>query len=129
MQLLLLQTKRFHLQSAETARLLRSIVNNCNIEDLFPNHDWTQHGQESAAAAYHSLAALFIKLQDTEAAMECLAFSDQLEDSPRSLALKGLIAIEKGETLAAVANMVSSLQQYESRKKRAFGTLSTFYTK
>jgi hypothetical protein len=46
-----------------------------------------------------------------------LKLSDQLEDSPRSLALKGIIAFDRGETLGAVANLVSSLQQYELRKK------------
>lgn len=104
------------LDNPALARCLNLAINSCNIEDLFPHHAWAQHGEESAAASYHTLAALFIRLNDTDSAMECLAFSDKLEDSPRSLALKGMIAMSRGETLGAVANIVSSLQQYEIRK-------------
>jgi len=99
------------------ARLLGYAVNSCNIEDLFPDHAWRQHEEESAAACYHTLAALFIRLGDIETARECLQFSDQLEDSPRSQALKALISFAEGETLGAVANLISSLQQYEVRKR------------
>ena len=106
----------YSLDESEKSQLLEFIVNNSNIEDLFPNHAWKEHGEESAAACYHTLAALFLKLNRIDAALECLAFSDRLEDSPRSLALKALIAANKGETLGAVANMVSSLQEYEKRK-------------
>lgn len=107
------------LSESERARLMRIIVSNCNIEELFPNYAWNEWDQESAAAAYHSLAAHFIRLGDTNSALECLGLSDHLEDSPRSLALKGLIAMKQGEQLTAVANMVSSLQQYEIRKKQS----------
>ena len=99
------------------ASCLKVLANSSNIEDLFPHHDWITHEKESAAAAYHTMAALFLRVGDTASSMECLKLSDQLEDSPRSLALKGLIAIDRGEILGAVANMVSSLQQYEIRKK------------
>ncbi|MFM1846799.1 MAG: hypothetical protein RL417_273 [Pseudomonadota bacterium] len=105
------------LSQTRMAALLKTVVNNCNIEDLFPQHAWKEHQEESAAAAYHSLAALFVRFGDTDSALECLSLSDQLEDSPRSLALKGIIAFDRGETLGAVANLVSSLQQYELRKK------------
>ncbi len=101
----------------EVAACLRAVVDNTAIEELFPAHPWSAHQQESAAASYHTLAATFLKLGDIDAAQECVRISDGLEDSPRSLALKGLIAIERGETLGAVANMVSSLTQYEQRKK------------
>jgi hypothetical protein len=100
------------------ARCLSKAVESINIEELFPHHAWAAHREESAAASYHTLAASFIKLGDSESALECLTLGDQFEDSPRSLALKGLIAVDRGETLAAVANMVSSLQQYEIRKKQ-----------
>ena len=100
------------------AKLLNYIVNSCNIEDLFPQHEWDKFGEESAAASYHTLAALFYKLKDIEDAKECLSFSDKLEDSPRSLALRALIAMQDGESLGAVANLISSLQCYEARKKR-----------
>lgn len=103
--------------SAERARLLRAVIEQTNIEELFPQHAWSAHQAESAAASYHSLAALFIKLGDASSAAECIKLSENFEDSPRALALKGIIAREKGEMLGAVANMVSSLQQYEERKK------------
>ena len=102
---------------SEQARVLSLAVNSFNIEELFPNHAWEEHSEESAAAAYHTLAAIFIRLGDYASAEQCLSFSDRLEDSPRSLALKAIIALAQGETLGAVANMVSSLQQYEQRKK------------
>lgn len=87
-----------------------------NIEDMFPNHPWQTHGEESAAASYHTLAAIFIRLGSLEPAQSCLQLSEGLEASPRALALKGLLALRRGEILGAVANMVSSLQQYEERK-------------
>jgi hypothetical protein len=99
------------------AQILRHAVNSVNIEEIFPNHAWSAHGNECAAACYHTLSAQFIRLSDMESALECLSLSDQLEDSPRSLALRGLIALGQGETLQAVANMVSSLQEYEKRKE------------
>jgi hypothetical protein len=98
------------------ARMLRSITAQVNIEDLFPSHSWEDYEEESAAAAYHALAALFVRFGDLEAAADCLKISDKFEDSPRSLALKAMIAQIRGETLGAVANMVASLQSYEMRK-------------
>jgi tetratricopeptide (TPR) repeat protein len=105
--------------NTQKANILRHTINSLNIEELFPNHAWSVHGNECAAACYHTLSAQFIKLGDLDSALECLSLSDQLEDSPRSLALRGLIALGKGETLQAVANMVSSLQEYEKRKEDA----------
>lgn len=99
------------------SRLLSYAVGSINIEDLFPTHPWDQHEEESAAACFHTLAAHFIRYGDLKAAEECLSFSDRLEDSPRALALRGLISKQNGETLGAVANLVSSLQGYESRKR------------
>lgn len=106
------------MSATATARCLSKAVESLNIEELFPHHAWGAHREESAAASYHSLAAMFIRLGDTDSALQCLSLGDQFEDSPRSLALKGIIALDRGETLAAVANMVSSLQQYEVRKKQ-----------
>jgi hypothetical protein len=108
---------RFIIGRSAQARCLRLLVNNSNIEEIFPHHAWAAHRDESAAASYHTLAAMFLRYGDANSALECLGLGDRFEDSPRSLALKGLIALERGETLTAVANMVSSLQQYESRKK------------
>lgn len=107
------------LANSQWASILRHLVASANIEELFPSLAWSAHSKESAAAAYHSLTALFIKFGDVVAANECIALSDNFEDSPRALALRGMIAMMEGETLAAVANMVSSLQQYEISKNGA----------
>lgn len=96
--------------------LLQCAVDSCNIEELFPFHPWDRFERESAAACYHTIAAMFVRFGNTDAALDAIALSDEFEDSPRSLALKGMIAKLRGETLGAVANMVSSLQQYELRK-------------
>jgi hypothetical protein len=105
------------LSPAAKARCLQTAVDGMNIEELFPNHNWSKFSQESAAAAYHSLAALFLRFQDPDTAMQCLTCSERLEESPRFFALQGLIQCAQGETLGAVANLVSSLQCYEARKK------------
>lgn len=98
------------------ARILKAAVDAFNVEELFPKHNWVSFSQESAAASYHSIAALFLRLGDTESAAECLDCSERLEESPRYFALQGLIHLQKGETLGAVASFVSSLQCYEARK-------------
>jgi hypothetical protein len=105
------------LTNSQKANLLSYAISSANIEDLFPNYAWKDHEQESAAACFHTLAAHFIRLNDYKSAEECLSMSDQLEDSPRSLALRAMICKEQGQTLGAVANLVSSLQQYEDRKR------------
>jgi hypothetical protein len=103
--------------SAEArARCLSTAVDAFNIEEMFASHNWESFSNEAAAASYHSLAALFLKFGDTASAIQCLHCSEMLEESPRYFALKGLIQQAKGETLGAVANLVSSLQCYESRK-------------
>jgi hypothetical protein len=105
------------LSLAAKARSLHYAVDAMNIEELFPNHNWKTFSQESAAAAYHSLAALFLRFQDADKAAQCLSCCERLEESPRYFALQGLIQRAQGETLGAVANFVSSLQCYEARKK------------
>ena len=114
-----LQATKFAQSISKTAatRCLSEAIECCNIEELFPKYAWSTHQAESAAACYHNLAAAFIKLGDTDSALEALALGDSLEDSPRSLALKAIIAKIKGETLEAIANIISSLQQYELRKR------------
>jgi hypothetical protein len=99
------------------ANLLRATVEAMNIEELFPQHAWREFSKESAAAAYHTLAALFLRFGDADAATQSLQCSERLEESPRFFALLGLIQQSQGETLGAVANFVSSLQCYEARKK------------
>ena len=98
------------------ARILKTSIDAFNIEELFPSHNWISYSQESAAASYHSIAALFLRFGDPESAAECLDCSERLEESPRYFALQGLIHQQKGETLGAVASFVSSLQCYEARK-------------
>lgn len=105
------------LSKSAKARCLRCAADAMNIEEMFPNHNWTTYSQESAAASYHSLSAMFLSLGDTDSAAQCLSCSEQLEESPRYFALQGLIQEAQGETLGAVANLVSSLQCYEARKK------------
>lgn len=104
------------LTNAAKGRCLQMAIDGLNIEELFPQHNWKSFSQESAAASYHSLAALFLRFQDPESAAQCLACSEKLEESPRYFALQGLIQQAQGETLGAVANLVSSLQCYEARK-------------
>jgi hypothetical protein len=104
------------LSNAAKARCLRAAIDGMNIEELFPKHDWRSFSEESAAASYHSLAALFLHFQDPNSAAQCLACSEKLEESPRYFALQALIQQAQGETLGAVANLVSSLQCYEARK-------------
>ena len=98
--------------------LMKGAVAQIHIEAYFPEHPWATHKEESLAACYHTLAALFIRLNDLDAAHECLDLSSTYEDSPRALALKAILAKLEGQTLGAVANMVSSLQQYEQRKAK-----------
>lgn len=97
--------------------VIQNMLKLCAIEEMFPEHPWEHFEAESGAAAYHSLAALFLRCGDLEHATSCLNLSDNLEDSPRSLALRALIDAQKGELLGAVANMVASLQGYENRKE------------
>jgi hypothetical protein len=104
------------LSNSAKARCLQLAIDGMNIEELFPRHNWKAFSEESAAASYHSLAALFLRFQDPESAAQCLACSEKLEESPRYFALQGLIQQAQGETLGAVANLVSSLQCYEARK-------------
>ena len=105
------------LTGPECARCLRAVVEAFNIEDLFPAHPWGKFQEESLAASYHTLAALFLRLADYDSAEEVLVQADQLEDSPRSLALKGIICARKGDWLNSAANLIASLQQYESRMR------------
>lgn len=105
------------LSTTERAVLLRFLLANCNLEEIFPNNPWSEHPEESAALCFHRLAGLFMNLEDPRSASDCLDRSDQFEDSPRSLAIKGIICEQDGRTLEAVAQLVSSLQKYEIRKK------------
>ena len=114
------------LSNAQMARCLHAAIDSLNIEELFPQHNWASFSKESAAAAYHSLAALFLRFGDQNASSQCLDCSQRLEESPRYFALKGLLQNASGETLGAVANLVSSLQMYEERKASSGSHYITF---
>ena len=101
------------LTSANKSFILKALLHLRNIEEIFPSLDWETGEVKTAAYAYQRLASCFLDYEDAGAAMECLTLSEQFEESGRSFALRGVIASSKGDTLAAVANMVSSLQQYE----------------
>ena len=103
--------------NSERIACLKQLIDLANIEEIFPNLPWKSNEKESAAVSYQSLAAQFIRLGDDETALECLGLSDEFEESPRSFALRGLVCSNRGEKLSAVANMVSSLQQYEVQKR------------
>lgn len=113
----LTNSSKLTLTVEEQSQALSAILASHNIEELFPNLDWQRHSKESAALGYQNIAACFIKLKEIDKAYDCLNLSDSLEDSPRAMAMKGLIAEKRGATLEAVAQMVASLQQYESRKR------------
>lgn len=106
------------LSDAARARCLKVAVDEMNIEELFPQHNWAMYSEESAATAFHTLTALFLRLNQPEIALECLTCSEKLEESPRYFALQGFIHEAQGETLGAVASLVSSLQCYEARKNQ-----------
>ncbi len=114
------------LANSQLGRCLLAAVDSLNIEELFPQHNWASFSKESAAAAYHSLAALFIRFGDQNSATQCLECSQRLEDSPRYFALKGILQSANGEVLGAVANLVSSLQMYEERKASSSTHYVTF---
>lgn len=102
--------------NASRAGAMRQILETSNIEELFPELPWKENSTASAAASYQTLAAMFVRLGDNLSARECLNCSEKFDNSPRSLALKAMISKANGETLGAVADMVSSLQQYEIRR-------------
>jgi hypothetical protein len=99
------------------AQILKLGLTQSNIEQIFPKQNWTQYEAESAALCLQDAATQFMRFGDFPSAEECLQHSEQLEESPRTFALKGLIAAKRGQTLEAMAQMVSSLQRYELRKR------------
>ncbi len=103
----------------ELARGLRRAVELIAIEELFPAHAWDARRPESTMSCYHRLAAKFIRLGDFESADSCLNQSDRIAESPRALALRAVIAMERGETLGAIAKLITSLQEYEQQKRNA----------
>jgi hypothetical protein len=103
----------YKMSNLERAMTLKSLISYYNIEEIFPNKAWDTRELYSASEAYIDLASMFINLTDFDSAFQCLKLGDTFEDSPRSLAMRGIISKMKGETLAAIANLVSSLQQYE----------------
>lgn len=115
---LILQSDLVKTSNATLCSILKNAIDIYNIEEVFSNYPWNEYAKECAAAAFHTVAALAINFGDNTYANEALAMSDEFEDSPRSLALKGFLALDRGETLEAVAQMVASLQEYERRKQK-----------
>jgi len=110
--------------NSDVAAAVRKAIESVAIEDLYPTLAWIVNEQESGASAYHSLAAKFIRLGDFASAESCLARAEQLHASPRTLALRAVIAMERGETFGAIAKLVASLQEYEQGSKTPSSLLS-----
>jgi tetratricopeptide (TPR) repeat protein len=110
----------FEASSTVRAKFLQGIIEGSAIESLFPELSWSDENQNASfAESLFSLAALFIRLGDLELAESCVDQAHDInQDSPRGLALKAIISNGYGETLGAVANLVSSLQQYEQIKDK-----------
>jgi hypothetical protein len=106
---------KFLLSNFEKTSTMLELIRISNIEELFDNSDWKNITEIpiKAAACYRELAAFFLHYGDHESALDCVNLSDSLHESPRSNVLRAIIATMKGDTLTAVANIVSSLQQYE----------------
>lgn len=105
----------FILSEYERAAIMKELLRISNLEELFYSVGWDSPSEVSQKAAhcYRELATFFLRMGDTESATECIDLSESLYESPRSLALRAIIAASKGDPLTAVANLVSSLQQYE----------------
>lgn len=114
------------MSDAAAARILKASLTLFNLEEIFPSHPWRTHETESAAAAYHFLAARFMAFQDFESAHECIVLSESLEESPRACALRALISVNRGDVLSALADMILSLRGYESRKNETGSHYLTF---
>jgi len=105
----------FLLSEFERSATMKELLRISNIEEIFQSVGWDSSSEvpKNAAHCYRELSAFFLRMGDLESAIECVDLSDSLYESPRSLALRVIIAANKGDSLTAIANMVSSLQQYE----------------
>jgi len=103
------------LSDFERAATMKELLRISNIEEIFQSAGWgiISEISDKAADCYRQLATFFLRMGDCEGALECVDLSESLSESPRSSALRGIIAATKGDSLTAVANLVSSLQQYE----------------
>jgi len=105
----------FLLSNFERAATVKELLSISNIEELFQSSGWdiTSEVHKKAADCYRYLGAFFLRMGDLSSATECVDLSESVHESPRSTVLRGIIAASKGDSLTAVANLVSSLQQYE----------------
>jgi hypothetical protein len=105
----------FLLSNFERAATMKELLSISNIEELFQSVGWDSPSDlpKKAAHCYRNLGAFFLRMGDLSSATDCVDLSESLHVSPRSTVLRGIIAANKGDSLTAVANLVSSLQQYE----------------
>lgn len=105
----------FILSEFERAAVMKELLRISNIEELFQSVNWDSSSEipQKAADCYRELSTFFLRMGDAESALECVDLSESLHESPRSSVLRGIIAASRGDSLTAVANLVSSLQQYE----------------
>jgi hypothetical protein len=105
----------FILSEFERAAIMKELLTISNIEEIFHSVGWevTSEIPPKAAHCYRELASFFLRMGDIGSATECIDIGESLYESPRSLALRAIIAATKGDSLTAVANLISSLQQYE----------------
>lgn len=101
----------------ELGRALRHSIEVIPVEELFPSNPWDTRRPESTLSCYQQLAAKFVRFGDLQAAESCLNQADRISESARSLALRAVIAMERGETLGAIAKLITSLQEYEQQKQ------------
>ncbi len=107
----------FILSNFERAATMKELLRISNIEEIFQSVGWAPPSEvpPKAAHCYRELSAFFLGMGDTGSATECVDLSESLNENPRSTVLRGMIAASKGDSLTAVANLVSSLQQYEEQ--------------
>jgi hypothetical protein len=110
--------------NTDIAASVRKAIESIAIEDLFPSLPWSSSERESGTSAYHSLAAKFIRLGDLSSAETCLDRAEELHSSPRTLALRAVVAMERGETFGAIAKLIASLQEYEQGSKTPYTRIS-----
>jgi tetratricopeptide (TPR) repeat protein len=104
-------------QNRELGRALRHAIEVIPVEELFPSNPWDTRHPESTLSCYQQLAAKFVRFGDLQAAESCLNQADRIAESPRSLALRAVVAMERGETLGAIAKLITSLQEYEQQRQ------------
>jgi tetratricopeptide (TPR) repeat protein len=112
-----IRSEEEELSPFEKSLLLTDLLKKANIEDFFTSVSWHIDPLKQAAACYTEISTIFLTFNDSASALECLNLAESFGEAPRMGALRGIIAVLEGQTLTAVANMVSSLQHYEEQPK------------